>query len=71
MTKQAGNDRKRPRLRAARRGRDHDDRRHFRIAALEGCTDGLPELHLGKLPAWGSRRHGTARELGYPRYHRR
>lgn len=30
---------------------------HFRIAALEGARIGLPELHLGTVPAWG----GSAR----------
>jgi Enoyl-CoA hydratase/isomerase len=26
---------------------------HFRVAALEGARIGLPELHLGTVPAWG------------------
>ena len=30
---------------------------HFRFAALEGAKIGLPELHLGSVPAWG----GSAR----------
>ncbi len=30
---------------------------HFRLAAAEGAKIGLPELHLGSVPAWG----GTAR----------
>ena len=30
---------------------------HFRLAATEGARIGLPELHLGTVPAWG----GTAR----------
>lgn len=30
---------------------------HFRLAAEQGARIGLPELHLGTLPAWG----GTAR----------
>ena len=30
---------------------------HFRIAAVDGARIGLPELHLGTVPAWG----GSAR----------
>lgn len=30
---------------------------HFRLAAAEGANIGLPELHLGSVPAWG----GSAR----------
>jgi len=30
---------------------------HFRLAALDGARIGLPELHLGTVPAWG----GSAR----------
>jgi len=30
---------------------------HFRLAALDGAKIGLPELHLGTVPAWG----GSAR----------
>ena len=30
---------------------------HFRLAAAEGAQIGLPEMHLGTVPAWG----GTAR----------
>lgn len=30
---------------------------HFRLAAQEGASIGLPELHLGSVPAWG----GSAR----------
>lgn len=30
---------------------------HFRLAALDGARIGLPELHLGSVPAWG----GSAR----------
>lgn len=32
---------------------------HFRLAAQEGASIGLPELHLGTVPAWG----GSARLL--------
>ena len=39
---------------------------HFRIAALEGARIGLPELHLGTVPAWGGSAR-LARRIGRDR----
>ena len=39
---------------------------HFRIAALEGARIGLPELHLGTVPAWGGSGR-LARRIGRDR----
>ena len=39
---------------------------HFRMAALEGARIGLPELHLGTVPAWGGSAR-LARRIGRDR----
>ena len=39
---------------------------HFRVAALEGARIGLPELHLGTVPAWGGSAR-LARRIGRDR----
>lgn len=39
---------------------------HFRLAALEGARIGLPELHLGSVPAWGGSAR-LARRIGRDR----
>ncbi len=39
---------------------------HFRLAALEGARIGLPELHLGTVPAWGGSAR-LARRIGRDR----
>lgn len=39
---------------------------HFRLAAAEGASIGLPELHLGSVPAWGGSAR-LARRIGRDR----